>query len=156
MRGAVKYGIIAGVVLVVIIAFIVWATVGGWLLNLLYVFLILLATLLLAATFLQIYWVIKLIRTITVAREEIQPLLAEVQNTVGVVKDTAQTAGRTVSAVGAVTRLTSEFALGPSVRIVAGLVAGLQVLRVLLGKGQIRSRAEQRRRQQMEAGAGGD
>lgn len=156
MRGAVKYGVIAGVILLVIIAFIAWATIGGWLLNLLYVFLILLATLMLGATFLQIYWVIKLIRTITVARDEMKPLLAEVQNTVGVVKETAQTTGRTVSAVGAVTRLTSEFAVGPSVRVVAGLVAGLQVLRVLLGKGQVRSRAEQRRKQQMEAGAGGD
>jgi hypothetical protein len=125
-------------------------------LSLLYIFLILLATLMVGATFLQIYWVIKLIQTIDTARNEIKPLQAEVQNTVGVVKDTAQTVGRTVSAVGAVTRLTTEYALGPSVRIVAALAAGQQVFRVLLGRGHVRSRAEQRRKQQMEAGAGGD
>jgi len=54
--------------------------------------------------------------------------------------------------------LTKEFALGPSVRAVSALVAGQQMVRVFMGKGRTRSRMEERRRQQMEAGAaaGGD
>ena len=77
------------------------------------------------------------------------------QETLGIVKDTAKTAGHTVSTIGNTTQFASEFAVGPSVRAVAVVMAVQQMFRVFLGKGHVASRAEQRRRQQMEAGAGG-
>jgi hypothetical protein len=156
MRSAIKYVIIISIIVLLLLVGIILAAIFHVLLPFLYIVLIVLATLSLAGTFLQIYWVVTLIRTVLLVRNEVQPLLASVQETVGAVKDTAQTAGHTVSTIGNVSRLFSEFALGPSVRIVAGLVAAQQVLGVLLGKGHARNRAEQRRRQQMEAGVGGD
>jgi hypothetical protein len=41
------------------------------------------------------------------------------------------------------------------VRAAAAIIAAQQMFRVFLGKGHVASRAEQRRQQQMEAGAGG-
>lgn len=156
MRGATRYVIIAGVILLLIIVGIILAAVFHVLLDTLYIILMLLAALLIAATFLQVYWIAMLIRTVTTVRNEVQPLLNSVQETVGIVQDTAKTAGHTVSTVGSVSQFTKDFALGPGVRAVAGLVAAQQMVRVFLGKGQVRSRAEKRRKQQIEAGAGGD
>ena len=155
MKGATRYAIIAGVILVLLIVGIVVAAIFGVLLDVLYIFLMLLAALMLAATLLQVYSVVLLIQTITTVRNEMKPLLASVQETVGIVKDTAKTAGHTVSTIGTTTQFASEFAVGPSVRAVAAVVAAQQLFRVFLGKGHVASRAEQRRRQQMEAGAGG-
>ena len=155
MRGTTRYAIIAGVILLILIIGIVVAAFFGRLLEVLYIFLMLLAAFMVTATFLQIYSIVMLIRTITTVRDEMKPLLASVNETVGIVKDTAKTAGHTVSTISATTQLTSEFAVGPSVRAVAAVVAGQQMLRVFLGKGHVGSRAEQRRKQQMEAGAGG-
>lgn len=158
MRGAIKYVIIAGVILLLFIGGLVWAASAGALLEVLYVFLIVLALLMVVATFLQIYSIVLLMRTVTTVRNEMSPLLASIQETIGIVKSTAKTAGNTVTTIGATTRLTSDVALGPSVRAVAAMVAGQQMLRVFLGKGHVRSRAEERRRQQMEAqaAAGGE
>ena len=75
--------------------------------------------------------------------------------TAGIVKDTAKTAGHAVSTVNIISQLASEVALGPGVRVVAALLGGQRMARVMLGKGQVASRYEERRRQQMEAGAGG-
>jgi len=80
-----------------------------------------------------------------------KPLIASVQETVGIVKDTAKTAEHTAQTIGSTAQLTSEFALGPSVRVAAAVVAGQQILRVMTGRGRVRSRTEERRRQQMEA-----
>ena len=156
MRSAIKYVIIISIIVLLLFLGIIFAAIYHALLPFLYIVLILLATLTLAATFLQVYWIVTLTRTVLLVRDELKPLLVSVQDTVGAVKDTAQTAGHTVSTIGNVSRFFTEFALGPSVRIVAGLVAAQQVLGVLLGKGHARSRAEERRRQQMEAGAGGN
>jgi hypothetical protein len=155
MQGALRYAYIAGAILLILIIGIIVAGIFHLLLDALYILLMLLAALLVAATFLQLYWVIALIRTITTVREEMKPLLSSVEQTVGIVKDTAKTAGHTVSSIGAISQLTTEFVLGPGIRIAAGIVAGQQMLRVLLGKGRVLSRYEERRRQQMEAGAGG-
>jgi hypothetical protein len=159
MRGAKKYAIIAGAVLLVLIIGIILAAVFHVLLDVLYIFLMLLAAFLVAATLLQVLSVLVLIRTITTVRDEMKPLIASVQETMGIVKDTARTAGHTVSTISNTARLTSEFGLAPGIRAVAALVAGQQMLRVFLGKGQVRSRAEERRKQQleqMEAAAGGE
>ncbi len=155
MKGATRYAIIAAVVLVLLIIGIIVAAIFGVLLDVLYIFLMLLAALMLTATLLQVYSVLVLIQTITNVRNELRPLLASVQETVGIVKDTAKTAGHTVSTIGNTTQFASEFAVGPSVRAAAAVVAAQQMFRVFLGKGHATSRAEQRRRQQMEAGAGG-
>lgn len=153
MRGTMKNVIIGvGVLMVVLIIGIIVAAIFGVLLDVLYIFLMLLAVLMVAATVFQVYWVIMLIRTVTTVREEVAPLLASVQETAGIVKDTARTAGHAVSSVNVVSQLASEFALGPGVRVVAGLVTVQQMMRVLFGKGQVLSRFEERRRQQMEAG----
>lgn len=156
MRGAMKNVMIGtGVLVVVLIIGIIVAGIFGVLLDVLYIFLMLLAVLMVAATVLQVYWIVMLIRTVTTVRDEVKPLLASVQETAGIVKDTAKTAGNAVSRVNIISQLASEFALGPGVRVVAALVTVQQILRVLLGKGHVATRYEERRRQQMEAGAGG-
>lgn len=155
MRGVTKYVIIAGVVLLVLIIGIILAAIFNVLLDVLYIFLMLLAALMVVATFLQVYWIIMLIRTVTTVRDEVKPLLTSVEETVGIVKDTAKTAGHTVGSIGSISQMTSQLVLGPGVRAAAALVAGQQIMRVFLGKGHVASRAEQRRKQQMEAGAGG-
>jgi hypothetical protein len=159
MRGAKKYAIMAGAVLAVLIVGIILAAIFHVLLDVLYIFLMLLAAFLVAATLLQVLSVLVLIRTIITVRDEIKPLMASVQETMGIVKDTAKTAGHTVSTIGNTARITSEFGLAPGIRAAAALVAAQQMLRVFLGKGKVRSRAEERRKQQleqMEAVAGGE
>ncbi len=157
MKGARRIALIIGiVVLVLLVAGFIVAGIFGLLLDVLYIFLIILAALTLVSTASLVYAVLMLIRTISTVRDEMKPLLASVQDTVGVVQETAKTAGHTVSTIGSTAQLTKEFALGPSVRAVAAVVAGQQVLRVFIGKGHVRSRLDQRRKQQMEAGAGGE
>jgi len=97
-----------------------------------------------------------LVRTITTVRNEMKPLLVSVQETVGIVKDTVQTAGHTASTIISTARLTSEIAIAPGVRAVAAIVATQQMIRVFFGKGHVAKRAEQRRKQQMEALARGE
>jgi hypothetical protein len=152
MKSAKRFAIIVGAVAgILLIACIVLCALFGRLLELLYISLIILAVLMVVATIFQVYSIAKLIRTITVVRNEMQPLLNSVQETVGIVKDTAKVAGNTASTIGTATKFTSEFALGPSVRTVAAVVGAQETLRVFLGKGHVRTRAEERRRQQREA-----
>ncbi|MDQ6662194.1 MAG: hypothetical protein M3Z24_14670, partial [Chloroflexota bacterium] len=84
------------------------------------------------------------------------PLIGSVQETIGILKDTARTAGQTASTIGTTAKMTSELAIGPSVRAVSAVVAGQQMIRVFMGKGKVRSRHEERVKQQMEAGARGE
>ena len=152
MQSAKKYAIIVGIVLAVIIVVgITLAAIFGVLLDLLYIILAILALLLIGATLFQVYSILMLVRTITTVRDEMKPLLATVQETVGIVKDTAKTAGRTATTIGHAASFTSEIALAPGVRAVASVVAGQEMVRVFLGKGRVRTRAEQRRQQQLEA-----
>lgn len=151
MQGAKKYIIIVGIVLgVLLIAGFILAGIFGVLLDVLYIALIVLAVVTLLSTALLIYAIIALIQTITTVRNEMKPLLASVQETVGVVKETAKNAGQTATTIGSTAKLTSEFALAPSVRAAATVLAGQQMLRVFLGKGRVRSRVEERRKQQLE------
>jgi hypothetical protein len=138
----------------VLIALIVGLVVAFWfnvLLDVLYVFLIILALLLIAATVFQLYSILFLIRTLRTVRDEMKPLVASVQETVGIVQNTARSAGETVSTISGTAKLTSEFAVGPTVRTVAAILAGQTMLRTFLGKGHVRTRAEKRRQQQREA-----
>ncbi|GCE19592.1 hypothetical protein [Dictyobacter kobayashii] len=152
MQKAKRFAIIAGVVVaIILVGGVTLAIIFGKLLELLYVVLIILALLLIAGTVYQIYSVFKLVRAINTVRDEMKPLIGSVNETIGIVKDTAKTAGNTVTTIGTATKFTSELALGPSVRAVAAVVAAQEMGRVFLGKGHARSRAEERRRQQMEA-----
>lgn len=152
MKGALrKVGIIAIIVLVLLIVGFVLAGIFGLLLDVLYIFLILVAALYLITTAVLAYAVLTLIRTITSVRNEMKPLLASVQETVGIVKDTAKSAGQTATTIGSTAKLTKELAVKPSVRAAASVIAGQQMLRVFMGKGRTRSRAEERRKQQMAA-----
>lgn len=152
MKGAIRNAaIIAAVVLVVLIIGIILAAIFHVLLDVLYIFLMLLAALMVVGTLLQVLSIISLMRTISTVREEVKPLLASVQETVGIVKDTAQTASHSVKTVSTVAQLTGEIALAPSVRTVAAVVAGQGMLRVFFGKGQTRTRSEKRRKEQLKA-----
>ena len=151
--------LITGAVLViVIVGIIVVGVTTGHMIDVVYVSLIIVALLTLAVTVLQIIAIVRLIGTITTVRDEMKPLLASVQETVGVVQETAKNANQTVATIGTAARFTNDFAVQPSVRVVALLVAAQQVIRVFIGKGHVRSRADQRRKQQIEAeaAAGGE
>lgn len=171
MKRARRYLLIGGVVaLVLLIAGFIIAGIFGVLLDVLYIALIILAFFSLISTAVLIYALLMLIGTISTVRNEMKPLIDSVQETVGVVrgsvqetmdtvKETAKSAGRTANAIGSTARLTREFAIGPSVRLVALIVAGQQILRVFLGRGHARKRLEERRQEQMEllnAAGGGE
>ena len=152
MKGAIRNAaIVAGVVLVVLIIGVILAAIFHVLLDVLYIFLMLLAALMIVGSLLQALSIVALIRTISTVREEVKPLLASVQETVGIVKDTAQTASHSVKTVTNVAQLTGEIAVAPSVRAVAAVVAGQEMVRVFLGKGHTRTRAEKRRKEQLKA-----
>ena len=157
MKSATRYvAIVGGVVLVLLIAGFILAGIFGVLLDVLYIALIILAVFSLLATAMLIYTVVMLIQTVSVIREEMKPLMASMQETVGIVQATARSAGHAASTVGTTAQLAKEFAIGPSVRTTAAIFAGQQVLRMFFSKGRTRSRAEQRRKRQMEAGTGGE
>ncbi len=151
--------LITGAVLVIVILGIIGVGVTtGHMLDVVYVSLIIVALFTLAVTVLQIIAIVRLIATITTVRDEMKPLLASVQETIGVVQETAKNANQAVATIGTAARFTSDFAVQPSVRVVALLMAAQQVIRVFTGKGHVRSRADQRRKQQIEAeaAAGGE
>jgi hypothetical protein len=148
-------GIVAGVLAVVFLALIIWTAIIGQLLSFLYIVLIVLAFLMLVSTGCLIFAVFNLIGTITTVRNEMKPLLASVQQTVGIVQETARTAGKTATTISGTAQLASQFAVRPSIRAAAFVVAGQEVLRVFTGRGRPRSRMEERRKQQMEAIAKG-
>ncbi len=142
--------LITGAVLViVIVGIIVVGVATGHMIDVVYVSLIIVALLTLVVTVLQIIAIARLIGTISTVRDEMKPLLASVLETVGVVQETAKKANQTVATIGTAARFTNNFAIQPSVRAVALLVAAQQVIRVFMGKGHVRSRADQRRKQQV-------
>ncbi len=166
MKKARNIALITGIILaVVIIAIIVIGVLTQHMTDVLYVSLIIVALFTLAVTVLQIYTIVALVNSISTVRNEMKPLVASVQETVGVAKETvgavqdlAKSAGHTVAVVGTAARFTNNFAVAPSVRVVAILMAAQQTLRVFFGRGHVGSRVDQRRRQQMEAeaAAGGE
>lgn len=156
MKSALRYVKIVGIVLVILlIAGLIIAGIFGQLLNVLYITLILLAFFSLLSTALLIYAIVKLIQTILVVRDEMKPLFDSVQETVGVaketaeaVKETAQHAGKAAGTLASTARLTRDYAVTPPVRAAALVLAGRQMLKVFLGQGHTRSRAEERKRRQ--------
>jgi hypothetical protein len=153
MRGARIFAIFVGIVILAFVALMVLAAIFGFLLETLYISLIILALLMVAATLFQVYSIIMFIRAIQTVRDEMKPLIASVNETLGMVKDTAQAAGGTVAAVGQTTQFASELTLGPGVRTVASVLAGQQVLRTFFGRGTVRKQYERRRQEQAAAAA---
>lgn len=162
MKKATRYAIVAAIVLVLLlIAGFVLAGIFRVLLDVLYIALIVLAFFALVSTVLLIYALLMLIRTITTVRNEMKPLIASVQHTVGsvsasveettgAVKETAKSASQVAASIGSTARLTSEVFVSPSVRAAALLVGGQQMFRVFFGKGRTRRRYEERKQEQME------
>jgi hypothetical protein len=162
MQKATRYAIVAAIVLLVLlIAGFVLAAVFGVLLDVLYIALIILAFFALVSTAMLIYALLMLIRTITTARNEMKPLIASVQHTVGslsasveettgAVKETAKIASQTATTIGSTARLTTESFVGPGIRAVALLVGGQQMFRVFFGKGRARRRYDERKQEQTE------
>ena len=156
MQRALRYVKIVGIVLVILLAAaLIIAGFTGQLLNVLYIVLIFLAFFSLLATALLIYAVALLIQTILLVRDEMKPLLNSVMETVGVaketaevVKETAQHAGQTVGTVASTARLTKEYAVAPTVRAAALVLAGREMTKVFFGQGRARTRVEERRRRQ--------
>ena len=161
MQRAKRYIIIIGVsVLVILVAGLVLAGIFNKLADVLSIFLIILATLSIVSTAALIYLLYTLIRTITMVREEMKPLLGTVQETVNSVKDsmeetldevkaTTKSASKTVSTISSAANLAS-FSVAPAVRVASLVMASGQVVRVLMGKGRTRRRYEERRKEQME------
>ena len=162
MKKAIRYLIIVGIsVLVILVVGLVLAGIAGKLIDVLYIFLIILAAFSILSTAALIYLLFTLIRTITLVRDEMKPLIGTVQESVGsvkgsmeetldLVKDTAKSAGQTASTIGGAARLTSEFGIAPGVRAASVVLASSQVARVFMGKGHTKQRYEERRKKQME------
>ncbi len=158
MKRALRVILIVGIVLGILgVAGLIVAGVAGQLLDVLYIALILLALFSLFSTTLLVYAIMKLIQMIMLVREEIRPLLNSMQETVGVaketaeaVKETAQHAGKAAGTLASATRLTKAYAVTPPVQAAAMVLAGRQMVKVFFGKGHTRTRAEVRRRRQME------
>ena len=157
MQKAKRYLLIAGIVVaVLLIVGIIFAAIYNAWLVILYISLIIVAAFTLVVAALQIYMIVMLIRTISTVRDELKPLLASVQETVGVVQATARSAGQTAATIGTAARFTSDFAIEPTVRAASLLLAAQHMIRVFLGRGHAGSRFDQRRRQQMDAIYGGE
>lgn len=158
MQRALRYVKIVGIILaILLVAGLVLAGITGHLLDVLYITLIILAFISLLATALLIYAVVLLTQTILLVRDEMKPLLESVMETVSVaketaevVKETAQHAGQTAGTLASTARLTREYAVAPTVRAAALVLAGREMTRIFLGKGHTRTRAEERRRRQEE------
>ncbi len=98
MQKAKRYLLIAGIVVaVLLIVGIIFAAIYNAWLVILYISLIIVAAITLVVAALQIYTIVMLIRTISTVRDELKPLLASVQETVGVVQATARSAGQTAN-----------------------------------------------------------
>jgi hypothetical protein len=172
MKRALRYVLIVGIILVVLaIVGLIVAGIFGQLLNVLYIALIVLAFFSLLSTALLIYAILMLIQTIMVVRNEMRPLLASVQETVGIaketvetVKETAQHAGQTAGTLATTARLTKDYAVAPTVRAASLVLAGREMVQIFVGKGRTRNRAEERKQRQtkmlreaemLEAASGG-
>ena len=158
MQRALRYVKIVGIVLgILLVAGLIIAGITGHLLDVLYITLIFLAFFSLLATALLIYAVALLIQTILLVRDEMKPLLHSVMETVGVaketaevVKETAQHAGQTAGTLASTARLTRDYAVAPTVRAAALVLAGREMTRVFLGRGRARTRVEERRQRQAD------
>src|SRR3989442_12398955 len=109
MKGALRAGIIAtAAVLLLAAALIVVAAIFHFLLDLLYITLIVLAAITFVSTGFLIYTMLLLIQSIVTVGNEMKRLLASAQETVGIVRVTGKTAGHPASSFGSTDQLRTE------------------------------------------------
>src|SRR5579859_491457 len=89
--------IVTSIVLILLIIGFILAAVFNVLLEVLYISLILLAAFTLISTMLLVVSLGQLIQTIQTVRNEMKPLIASVNQTADIVKDTAKSANQTVT-----------------------------------------------------------
>lgn len=123
---------------ILIIAFVVIATIFSWwpvVVDITLVIAAVTSLLLLAAL---IYAVLSLTRTVLRIRDELIPTLESLKSTSATVRETARTA--------------SSFGVQPAVRTASAMLGASEVASVIFGRGQTRTRSEkrQRRRQELE------
>src|SRR6266496_4274672 len=153
--------IISILIVALLITGFIFARIFGVLLQVFFISIIVLASLLIVSTVMLIYALSTALRTFATVTDEINPLLMSLQHSVAmisqsleetteVVKDTTKSASQTATTISSTTRMATQYAVGPSVRAVGFLVGGQQMMRVFLGKGRARRRYEERRQQQLE------
>ncbi|HET9109467.1 MAG TPA: hypothetical protein VFN78_01455, partial [Ktedonobacterales bacterium] len=126
------------VAVLVIIAFVVVATIFGWWPVVVDITLVVAALASLVLLSALIYAVLSLTRTVLRIRDELIPTLESLKTTTATVRETARTA--------------SSFGVQPAVRTASAVLGAGEIASVILGRGQARSRSEkrQRRRQELE------
>ena len=126
------------VAVLVIIAFVVVATIFGWWPVVVDITLVVAALASLVLLSALIYAVFSLTRTVLRIRDELIPTLESLKTTTATVRETARTA--------------SSFGVQPAVRTASAVLGAGEIASVILGRGQARSRSEkrQRRRQELE------
>ena len=127
-------GAIAAVIIV--IAFVVVATIFSWWPVVVDIVLVLTALLSLIMLGALTFATIVLIRTIQGTRDEIMPVLESLKATTSTVQATAKTA--------------SAFGVGPSVRTASFVVGAGEVASTIFGRGRPRKRSEQRQQRRKE------
>lgn len=130
--------IIAGaiVIAILIIAFVVLATVFGWWPVIVDIVLVITALLSLIMLGALTYATVVLIRTIQGTRDEIMPVLESLKATTNTVQATAQAA--------------SAFGVAPSVRAASFVVGAGEIATTILGRGRPRKRSEARQQRRKE------
>jgi hypothetical protein len=121
---------------ILIIAFVVVATIFGWWPVVVDIVLVITALLSLIMLGALTYATIMLIRTIQGTRDEVMPVLESLKNTTSTVQATAKAA--------------SDFAVTPGVRTASFVVGAGEIASTILGRGQPRKRSEQRQRRRQE------
>lgn len=131
------YIIIGAIVLaILIIAFVVLATVFGWWPVVVDIVLVLTALLSLIMLGALTYATVVLIRTIQGTRDEIIPVLESLKATTSTVQATAKAA--------------SAFGVAPSVRTASFVVGAGEIASTILGRGRPRKRSEQRKQRRIQ------
>jgi hypothetical protein len=131
-----KIAIGGGIAVLLIIAFIVVATIFGWwpvVVDIVLVLTALVSMLLLAAL---IFAVLRLTRTAIDIKNEVMPVLQSLKTTSSAAREAAKTA--------------TAFGVDPAVRPAGVLVGAGEVASVILGKGEAKKRAEKRQRRRIE------
>jgi len=121
---------------VLIIAFVVVATIFGWWPVVVDIVLVVTALISLVMLGGLTYATVVLIRTIQGARDEIMPVLESLKATTSTVQATAKTA--------------SAFGVSPSVRTASFVVGAGEIASTIFGRGRPRKRSEQRQQRRRE------
>lgn len=126
----------AAFALLIVIAFVVVATIFGWWQIVVDITLTLAALISMALLGALTYAVFTLIRTVLKIRDDVMPTLDSLRETGATVRETARAA--------------SAFGVQPTVRTASSVLGASEVASVIFGRGKALSRAEQRQRRRQE------